>query len=279
MQSLEWKTWTARDARHYIVAPSPDDHKYSRGVLGVITGSDEYPGAAVLTCEAAMRTGLGMVRYFGPNYPQDLVLRQRPEVVTEPGKVQAWLLGSGIDPDHRGWLRSRAMKKAINQGLPIVLDAGALSLVSLTTGPTLITPHYRELHRLLLSRDITVTATAIEGDPKKWAGIAAKEFGVTVLLKGNVTVVASNESQIQLPASPTWLATAGTGDILAGLLGALIATQVLEIEKNPDVLTAIAATGSLIHSHAAENASAGGPITAMDVAQSIPKVIAELLFK
>lgn len=279
MHAEIWKTWTARDARDYIVVPSQDDHKYSRGVLGVITGSNQYPGAAVLTCEAAMRTGLGMVRYFGPTYPQDLVLQQRPEVVTEPGKVQAWLLGSGIDPDNRGWLRSRAMKRALGEGLPVVLDAGALSLVSLATGPTLITPHYRELHRLLLSREITVTPTAIEGDPKKWAQVAAQEFGATVLLKGNVTVVASNEYQIQLPASPTWLATAGTGDVLAGILGALIATQVVEIEKNANILSAIAATGSLIHSRAAELASEGGPVTAMDVALSIPKAIAELLTK
>jgi len=279
MQSDEWKPWTARDARDYVVAPSEDDHKYSRGVLGVITGSNEYPGAAVLTCEAAMRTGLGMVRYFGPAYPQDLVLRQRPEVVTEPGEVQAWLLGSGIDPKNRGWLRTRAMKRALGEGLPVILDAGALSMVSQTTSPTLITPHYRELHRLLLSREIAVTPTAIEGDPKKWAQVAAKEFGATVLLKGNVTIVASHENQIQLPASPTWLATAGTGDVLAGILGALIATQVVEIEKNSEVLSFIAATGSFIHSRAADLASAGGPITAMDVARSIPKVIAELLLK
>jgi hydroxyethylthiazole kinase-like uncharacterized protein yjeF len=279
MQSDAWRLWTARDARGHIVLPSQNDDKYSRGVLGVITGSNEYPGAAVLTCEAAIRTGLGMVRYFGPTYPQDLVLRQRPEVVTEPGKVQAWLLGSGINPRNRGWIRSRGMRRALNQGLPAILDAGALSLVSQSTGPTLITPHYRELHRLLLSREITVTATAIEGDPKKWAQVAAREFDATVLLKGNVSVVASQESQIQLPASPTWLATAGTGDVLAGILGALIATQVVEIEKNSDILSSIAATGSFIHARAAELASAGGPITAMDVAHSIPKVIAELLVK
>ncbi|HEX7405826.1 MAG TPA: ADP/ATP-dependent (S)-NAD(P)H-hydrate dehydratase [Candidatus Nanopelagicaceae bacterium] len=279
MQSDTWKIWTAHDVRENIVAPSADDHKYSRGVLGVITGSNEYPGAAVLTCEAAMRTGLGMVRYFGPTYPQDLVLRQRPEVVTESGKVQAWLLGSGIDPENRGWFRTRAMRHALGQGLPVVLDAGALSLVTEAQGPTLITPHYRELHRLFLSRKISVTATAIEGDPKKWAQIAAKEFGVTVLLKGNVTVIASNENRIQLPASPTWLATAGTGDVLAGILGALIATQVVEIEKNSEALLSIAATGSFIHSRAAELASEGGPITAMDVAQNIPKVVAEFLLK
>jgi hydroxyethylthiazole kinase-like uncharacterized protein yjeF len=279
MPSDTWKTWTARDARDYIVVPSQDDHKYSRGVLGIITGSNQYPGAAVLTCESAMRTGLGMVRYSGPTYPQDLVLAQRPEIVIETGRVQAWLIGSGIDPDNRGWLRSRAMKKALQEGVPVVLDAGALSLVSQATGPTLITPHYRELHRMFSSRGIVVTPTAIEGDPKKWAQVAAEEFGGTVLLKGNVTVIASNENQIQLPASPTWLATAGTGDVLAGILGALIATQVVEIEKNSSVLSAIAATGSLIHSRAAELASAGGPITAMDVTIAIPKVIAELLAK
>jgi hydroxyethylthiazole kinase-like uncharacterized protein yjeF len=279
MQTDIWRTWSAQDARAHICVPLEDDHKYSRGVLGIITGSNQYPGAAVLTCEAAMRTGLGMVRYFGPTYPQDLVLRQRPEVVTEPGKVQTWLLGSGIDPANRGWLRTRSMKRALSQEIPVILDAGALTLVSKSTGPTLITPHYRELQRLLKSREIAVTATAIEGDPKKWAQVAAKEFGATVLLKGNVTVVASNESQIQLPASPTWLATAGTGDVLAGILGALIATQVVEIEKNSEVLSAIAATGSYIHSRAAELASDGGPITAMDVAYSIPKVIGEILSK
>lgn len=278
MQAERWKVWTARDARRYIVTPSPDDDKYSRGVLGVISGSNEYPGAAVLTCEAALRTGLGMLRYFGPRFPQDLVLQQRPEVVIEPGKVQAWLLGSGIDAGRRGGLlRSRAMKNAIRQGLPVVLDAGALSLVSLRTGPVLITPHYRELHRLLSARGITVTATAVEGDPRKWASVAAEELGITVLLKGNVSVVASRESQIQLPASPTWLATAGTGDVLAGILGALIATQSLEIQENPEVLAAVAATGSLIHARAADLASAGGPITAMDVAGAIPKIIAKLI--
>jgi hydroxyethylthiazole kinase-like uncharacterized protein yjeF len=277
MQSNNWRTWTERDARDFIVTPSADDHKYSRGTLGVITGSNQYPGAAVLTCEAAMCTGLGMVRYFGPTFPQDLVLRQRPEIVIEPGKVQAWLIGSGIDIKNTGWLRSRAMKRAIASGLPLVLDAGALPLLSRAVGPTLITPHYRELHRLFLSRKIPVTATAIEGDPKKWAQVAAEEFGATVLLKGNITVVASQESQIQLPASPTWLATAGTGDVLAGILGALIATQVVEIEKSSEVLLLIAATGALIHSLAANLASRGGPITAMDVAHAIPHVVRELI--
>jgi len=79
-----------------------------------------------------------------------------------------------------------------------------------------------------------VTATAIEGDPKKWAAIASAELSVTVLLKGNVSVVASSGKQIQLPASPTWLATVGTGDVLAGIIGALFATHWREIKDNKD---------------------------------------------
>ena len=122
-----------------------------------------------------------------------------------------------------------------------------------------------------------MTATAIEGDPKKWAAIASAELGVTVLLKGNVSVVASSGKQIQLPASPTWLATAGTGDVLAGIIGALLATHWREIEDNKDLIASIAATGAFIHSRAGEIASAGGPITALDIAREVPKIISKLV--
>jgi NAD(P)H-hydrate repair Nnr-like enzyme with NAD(P)H-hydrate dehydratase domain len=85
--------WGASDAARFIAAPDRDDDKYSRGVLGVITGSVHYPGASVLGVEAALRTGLGMVRYLGPERAQELVLQRRPEVVTAEGRVQAWLIG------------------------------------------------------------------------------------------------------------------------------------------------------------------------------------------
>lgn len=112
---------------------------------------------------------------------------------------------------------------------------------------------------------------------KKWASYAAQEFGVTVLLKGNVSVVSSLERQIQLPASTSWLATAGTGDILSGIIGALVATQTVEIEKNPEKLVAIAATGAFIHSQAAAIATKKGPIAAMDVARFISEAISRIL--
>lgn len=277
MATEKWKIWTARDARQSIVIPSVDDDKYSRGVLGIITGSEKYPGAAVLTCQAAMRTGIGMVRYCGPSSVKDLVLASRPEVVTAQGQVNAWLLGSGIDSNDLGYFRSRKLRSAIGEGLPVILDAGAIIRARKINGPTLITPHYRELQRLLSERGISVTASAIEGAPKKWASYAAEEFGVTVLLKGNVSVVSSKERQIQLPASTSWLATAGTGDVLSGIIGALVATQTVEIEKNPEKLVAIAATGAYIHSRAAAIAIKSGPIVAMDVVRFISKAISEIL--
>src|SRR3954470_13754689 len=98
----EWRSWTAADtAREYRV-PEASDDKYSRGVLGVLTGSAQYPGAAVLGVEAAARTGAGMVRYLGDAEAARLVLQRRPEIVTAPGRVQAWLIGSGMAAAHHG---------------------------------------------------------------------------------------------------------------------------------------------------------------------------------
>ena len=89
--------WTPREAARLIEVPVPDDDKYSRGVLGVITGSAAYPGAAVLGVDAALHTGVGMVRYLGDERATTFVLQRRPEAVTATGRVQAWLVGSGMD--------------------------------------------------------------------------------------------------------------------------------------------------------------------------------------
>ena len=275
----QWQFWSEEDAHAFISVPSEHDDKYSRGVLGVIAGSTQYPGAAVMVCEAAMRTGVGMIRYLGPTRAADLVLTHRPEVVTQDGKVQAWTIGSGIDGDHIRWRRSRTIGAKLEEAIPTVLDAGGLSQLSARRGPVLITPHYRELAWLVSSLGATVTYAQVQEDPKKWARFAADTFHVTVLLKGNVSYVVSKKREIALPPASAWLATAGTGDVLAGILGALIATHSTEIAEQPEFLSGIAATGSLIHAKAAELASNGGPITAMDVAHAIPTVISDLLHK
>jgi hydroxyethylthiazole kinase-like uncharacterized protein yjeF len=275
------KKWTAKDASRCIITPSDLDHKYSRGVLGIITGSARFPGAAVLTSSAASVTGLGMIRFHSSSGLAHLVLHTTPSVVVQPGKVTAWLVGGGIESkkysDFTTWLRHRWFKLTTLQSVPTVLDAGALHLAGSLEQPTLITPHSGELSRLLVARGVQVTSEAIEGDPKKWVQIAADTLGVTVLLKGSTTYVANDSTLIQLPVATPWLATAGSGDVLAGIIGALIATNTVEILNDYEQLAKVAATGAFIHARAAESASNGGPINAEAIIKFIPSVISQLI--
>jgi len=275
------KKWTAKDASKCIITPSDLDHKYSRGVLGLITGSAQFPGAAVLTTASASATGLGMARFHSSSGLAHLVLHSTPSAVVQPGKVTAWLVGSGIHEkkysDFTTWLRHRWFKLIRLQSVPTVLDAGALYLTGSLEQPTLITPHSGELAKLLAARGVQVTAEAIEGDPKKWVQNAADTLGVTVLLKGSVTYVANDSVLIQLPVATPWLATAGTGDVLAGIIGALVATNTVEILNDYNHLAAVAATGAFIHARAAETASNGGPVNAEAIIDFIPRVIASII--
>ena len=275
------KKWTAKDASKCIITPSDLDHKYSRGVLGLITGSAQFPGAAVLTTASASATGLGMARFHSSSGLAHLVLHSTPSAVVQPGKVTAWLVGSGIHEkkysDFTTWLRHRWFKLVRLQSVPTVLDAGALKLAGSLEQPTLITPHSGELAKLLAARGVQVTAEAIEGDPKKWVQNAADTLGVTVLLKGSVTYVANDSVLIQFPVASPWLATAGTGDVLAGIIGALVATNTVEILNDYNHLAAVAATGAFIHARAAETASNGGPVNAEAIIDFIPRVIASII--
>ena len=275
------KKWSAKDAARCIITPSDLDHKYSRGVLGLITGSAQFPGAAVLTTSAASATGIGMVRFHSSSGLAHLVLHSTPSAVVQPGKVAAWLVGSGIDAkkysDITTWLRHRWFKLVRLQSVPTVLDAGALYLAGSLEQPTVITPHSGELSTLLSARGVQVSAEAIEGDPKKWVQIAADTLGVTVLIKGATTYVANDVLLIQLPVATPWLATAGSGDVLAGILGALVATNVVEILNDYNHLAHVAATASFIHAQAAAKASNGGPINAEAIIDALPNTIAQLL--
>lgn len=273
------KKWTARDAAKCVITPSDLDHKYSRGVLGVITGSARFPGAAVLTTAAASATGIGMIRFQSSSGLAHLVLHTTPSVVVQPGKVSAWLVGSGIESkkysDITTWLRHRWYKLTALQSVPTVLDAGALHLAGSLEQPTLITPHSGELSKLLTARGVLASAEAIEGDPKKWVQIAADTLGVTVLLKGSTTYVANDSVLIQLPVATPWLATAGTGDVLAGIIGSLVATNTIEILNDYNQLARVAATGAFIHARAA--ASTDGPINAEAVISAIPAAVSQIL--
>jgi ADP-dependent NAD(P)H-hydrate dehydratase / NAD(P)H-hydrate epimerase len=275
------KKWSAKDAAQCIITPSDLDHKYSRGVLGLITGSAQYPGAAVLTTAAASATGVGMVRFHSSSGLAHLVLHTTPSAVVQPGKVAAWVVGSGINSkkysDFTTWLRHRWFKLVRLQSVPTILDAGALSLAGSLEQPTVITPHSGELAALLTARGVKVTAEAIEGDPKKWVQNAADTLGVTVLLKGSTTFVANDEVLIQLPVATPWLATAGSGDVLAGIMGALVATNAIEILNDYNHLAHVAASAAFIQNQAAVRASAGAPINAEAIITAIPETLAKLL--
>ncbi len=273
----DWKLWQARNVRDTFTIPLPSDDKYSRGVLGAITGSRRYPGAGVLTCGAAMESGLGLLRYFGPGYVEKFVLANNPEVVFGGKRVDAWLIGSGIEPKSLSWRRRQIINSACRSGEPLCLDAGALIFIDKKVGPTIITPHIRELAAIFAAHDISSSPSEISQDPKKWAARASLEFGVTVLLKGNQSVVASPGCQLELPAATPWLATAGTGDVLAGIVGALMATNSKKIARDENALAQIGATAIYIHSEAAARAATLGPISASDVLKNISSVIANLL--
>ena len=276
-----WTPWSAADARACIRLPTPQDHKYTRGVLGVVTGSRHYPGAAVLTTAAASATGLGMVRYYPTVGLAELVLQRSPEVVVAPGLVHAWLLGSGVAP--RGgwsvshWLRHRQIAKSRFPAVPAVLDAGALYLAGTLRAPTVITPHAGELAVLLKARGVDVSSHEIAVDPQAWALLAHRLCAVTVLLKGAQTVVAGEGVCITLPVATPWLATAGTGDVLAGIVGALVAGRHGELAGNPTLLGQLAATGAFIHARAADLASHGAPLTASGLIAAIAPTVRSLL--
>ena len=271
--TTDFLAWTPSDAAGEIAVPAPDDDKYSRGVLGVVTGSSAYPGAAVLGVEAALHTGVGMLRYVGPQRAADFVLHRRPEAVTGVGRVQAWLLGSGVDPDHLDDETREGFSAAASSGLPLVLDAGALSLREEATGPVVLTPHFRELAGATGQDVDDVTA-----DPAGAAARAAERWGSTVLVKGHRTYVASpGGTRLVAASAPSWLATAGAGDALGGVLGALVATHADEVADDPEALARLAATAAVVHGLAAARASGGGPLTVLGLVHALPATIAEML--
>ena len=271
--TTDFLDWTPSDAAGEIAVPAPDDDKYSRGVLGVVTGSSAYPGAAVLGVEAALHTGVGMLRYVGPQRAADFVLHRRPEAVTGAGRVQAWLLGSGVDPDHLDDETREGFSAAASSGLPLVLDAGALSLREEATGPVVLTPHFRELAGAT-GQDVNDVAA----DPAGAAARAAERWGSTVLVKGHRTYVASpGGTRLVAASAPSWLATAGAGDALGGVLGALVATHADEVADDPEALARLAATAAVVHGLAAARASGGGPLTVLGLVHALPATIAEML--
>ncbi len=276
------------DAAAVLRVPTAGDHKYTRGVLGVAAGSARYPGAAALAVGAALATGVGMVRYLGPGPVATLIHQRNPEVVASDGTVgesrsQAWLVGPGaVDDDDQ---RRRAVD-ALRSGLPVVADAGALTELPERSGPQVIlTPHAGELRQLLATRGVEAERSAIEAEPARFALRVAELTGATVLLKGFTTVVAAPSGTLFVQADATpWLATAGSGDTLSGIVGALAATLAEDEDAAhrigvapEDLWAAAAAAGALIHGRAGQRAARRGPVVVPELPTHIGAVIGELL--
>ncbi|NKX90542.1 bifunctional ADP-dependent NAD(P)H-hydrate dehydratase/NAD(P)H-hydrate epimerase [Nocardia coubleae] len=236
--------------------PGPFDDKYTQGVTGVCAGSAEYPGAGVLCTGAAVAATSGMVRYAGSDTE---VVKQLPEVVAAPsiqetGRVQAWVFGPGVGADRRDDLA-----RLLATDLPVIVDADGLTILShepdLVRGrqaPTVLTPHAGEFARL----------TGASPDPDRPAAVRAlaEQWGVTVLLKGRATIIATpGEPTLVNDAGGSWAATAGSGDVLAGIIGALLAAG-----KPPTWAAAAAARTHALAANLAAHAgeTAGAPISA-----------------
>ncbi|MDN7120037.1 NAD(P)H-hydrate dehydratase [Nocardioides sp. ChNu-153] len=252
----------AADVAALLPRPAPDAHKYVRGVVGVRAGSGRYPGAGLLAVAGAATGLVGMVRYVGDPAVLDRVRHVHPEVVGV-GRVQAWTVGSGGD-ERAG----AALRAALADGVPVVVDAEALRHVDPEQGlpvPAVLTPHAGELASML-----GVERAAVEADPLAHARRAAERHDAVVLLKGRRSVVARPDGRARVVASGTpWLATAGAGDVLGGLVGALLAAGLTPYDA--------ASAGAWLHGAAATYASQGGPITAGQVADAIPEVVRDLL--
>lgn len=254
----------AQDVAAAYPAPEASAHKYTRGVVGIDTGSETFAGAAVLCAAGAQGGPAGMVRFGGPVAVAADVVAAHPEVVAGRGRVQAWVVGSGTADR-----AETALREAVSDGVPVVVDADALAYWRPgMTEHALLTPHAGELARML-----DVERAAVEAEPLAYARRAAEELEATVLLKGSHTLVAEAGRPVRVAAAGTpWLATAGAGDVLAGLAGSLMAAGLSPYEAG--------SSAAWLHGEASAHAGGGrrgGPITARDVAAAIPPVTAATL--
>jgi ADP-dependent NAD(P)H-hydrate dehydratase / NAD(P)H-hydrate epimerase len=259
----ETQTWVleSADVAAVLPTPGPTDDKYTRGVVGVVSGSEQYAGAGVLSTGSAVHGGAGMVRYLG--LAPDSIRARYPEVIVHDDnrphevRVQAWVVGPGLGTDDRAM---GLLADVLRTDLPVIVDADAITLVARAPGmirnreaPTVLTPHDREFTRL--SSDLT-------DDRLGSARRAAQDLGVTILLKGNATVVAAADGRAYVNTTGTpWLGTAGSGDVLSGLIGALLAGGL-----DAPLAAAVAAH---VHGVAGQIAATDGPPSANDVLDAI----------
>lgn len=253
------------DVAALLPRPAGESDKYRRGVIGVVAGSRRYPGAAVLAVSGALRGAAGGVRYVGP--VGDAVLARHPETMVssgsphQAGRVQAWAVGPGLGD---GADARAAVAEVLASDVPVLVDADGLRLmdpetVRGRTAPTLLTPHAGEAAALLGWAREDVEARRLTA-----VRTLAERLRATVLLKGSTTLVADPGPGVPVRANPTgvaWLATAGSGDVLSGITGSLLAGGLPARDA--------ASCGAYLHGLAARVAR--GPLSALDVADAVPE--------
>ncbi|SIO86822.1 NAD(P)H-hydrate dehydratase [Nocardiopsis sp. JB363] len=274
----------AVDIARLLPTPGAESDKYRRGVLAVRAGSDRYPGAAVLCVGGALRTGVGMVRYGGGEEVLSQVIARWPETVGEhldprsstdltPGRVGAVVIGSGRGTDPAN---VDEVKDVLESDRPVLLDADALTLVGAEehlaelvrerSAPTLLTPHAGELARLLPDTE----RSDIEARRLEHVSRAASRYRATVLLKGSTTLIAHPGAPVVAnPTGTPLLATAGSGDVLSGMAGALLAAGLHSQEA--------ALCAAYLHGRAAVLARDGAPISTSDLLDALPLALREVL--
>ncbi|MFH9766934.1 NAD(P)H-hydrate dehydratase [Streptomyces microflavus] len=253
------------DVAALLPVPGGESDKYSRGVVGVVAGSERYPGAAVLAVAGALRGGAGAVRYAGPG--ADAVIARFPEALvhaglpSKAGRVQAWVVGPGLGD---GRWAEEAVADVLGADVPVLVDADGLRLldaetVRTRTAATVLTPHAGEAAALL-----GVAREEVEAGRLAAVRELAARYRATVLLKGSTTLVAeARDTPVRVnPTGTAWLATAGSGDVLSGLTGSLLAAGLAPRDA--------ASVGAYLHGLAARHGSGGAPVSAQDVADSIP---------
>ncbi len=280
---------TDADLLDALAVPGETDHKYTRGVAGLVAGSDTYPGAGLLAVLGAQAAGPGMIRLDAPRRVEDLVLARAPGVVTSGGRIQAGLVGPGMDADTEQACRELA-RFCASSGLPLIIDAGALGLVPelVSAGigeASLLTPHAGEAAALLRALGEPVPRWWVEERPATAARRIAELSGAHVLLKGAACVLAAPDGALlAIPAGLGWTGVAGAGDVLAGLLTGLAATwrAAREAHRTPLPFAELIGAGALIHARAGALAArafgpAGAPISAQDIAAAVPRLLGAVL--
>lgn len=258
-------------AKPKISVPGSHDHKYTRGLVAIIAGN--MPGAAQLSAMAAQRAGAGYVKIFGPDgniAPNSSIVMEHvcdeAELVDKLSdhRISAIAIGPGLGQNR---VASAWLQAAIKTDKPLLLDAGALSLIgqrfSQTVkkrgAETVITPHGGEFAAL---------TSAISGDKLADVRNLSEQSAATVLLKGADTVIANPDGEMQIAGNCcSWLSTAGTGDVLTGIIASRLASGLSGFEA--------ACQGQWIHNRAAQ--LAGPAFTPEILIDHIPEALQECL--